>query len=207
MQLNEMQTLMLWALLARGGEAFAKDIKPKIRKKDRALLVNLGFVGARTVKQGLKLEVTDKGWAWAADHLEAPLPVRSTAGASILHAWLGRLDVYLRAKRIALAEVLSPDVQPTLERGGDAPPLRDRIRDTYLEVTGGHFNQRALLRDLRVKLPDVDRPSLDEALLQMQSEDGASLMQLDNRIDITDADRDAAIHIGNEPRHILWLSR
>jgi hypothetical protein len=32
-------------------------------------------------------------------------------------------------------------------------------------------------------------------------------MQLDNRIEITDADRDAALEIGREPRHLLWISK
>jgi hypothetical protein len=41
----------------------------------------------------------------------------------------------------------------------------------------------------------------------MQREEEASLMQLDNRVDITDADRGAALQIGSEPRHILWISK
>jgi hypothetical protein len=41
----------------------------------------------------------------------------------------------------------------------------------------------------------------------MQSQGDATLMQLDNRPDITQADREAAIQIGQESRHILWISR
>jgi hypothetical protein len=32
-------------------------------------------------------------------------------------------------------------------------------------------------------------------------------MRLDNTVEITEADRAAALHIGREPRHILWISR
>ena len=32
-------------------------------------------------------------------------------------------------------------------------------------------------------------------------------MQLDNKDEITDADRQAAIFIGLAPRHILWISQ
>jgi hypothetical protein len=85
--------------------------------------------------------------------------------------------------------------------------VRVRIRQAYLELTGGRLNTRALLSDLRVRLKDIDRPALDEALKQMQREEEASLYQLDNQIEVTDADRVAAIYFGDEPRHILWIER
>ncbi len=58
-----------------------------------------------------------------------------------------------------------------------------------------------------MRLPEIDRSELDTALKRMQREEEASLMQLDNRTDVTDADRGAALQIGNEPRHIIWISR
>lgn len=209
MQPTEMQTLILWALLARGGEAYAKDIKPEVQKKDREALVGLGLVASSKRKQAYVLEVTDKGWAWAAENLDSPLPKRpTTAGAHILRAWLKTLGDYLRANGIALSEVLSPAPPKPIDRPArDSTWLRDRIRDAYLEITAGNFNQRALLRDLRDKLKDIDRLTLDAALLRMQVEDDAALMPLDNRHEITDADREAAIRIGAEQRHILWIER
>jgi len=63
------------------------------------------------------------------------------------------------------------------------------------------------LADLREKLADIDRAALDEALKRMQRDEEASLYQLDNQVDITDADRAAAIYFGSEPRHILWIER
>jgi hypothetical protein len=215
-QPNEMQTLMLWALLARGGEAYAKEIKPEVKAKDRQTLVGLGLIGAAKGTRGaFMLSVTDKGWAWAAEHLDASLPGRSTAGCAILQAWLTRLRAYIGAKGVPLSEILAPalaehaDAPP--ERagapGGDAAALRERVRATYLAITGGSFNRRALLRDVRERLPDVDRHTLDTTLLRMQVDGDASLMQLDNRLEVTDADRAAAIQIGSEPRHILWIAR
>jgi hypothetical protein len=63
------------------------------------------------------------------------------------------------------------------------------------------------LSDLRQKLKDIDRPTLDEALKKMQSEEEASLYRLDNQVEIKDADHAAAIYFGGEPRHILWIER
>jgi hypothetical protein len=39
-KLTEMQTLILWALLAKGGEGFQKDIKPEATKADRKALAS-----------------------------------------------------------------------------------------------------------------------------------------------------------------------
>jgi hypothetical protein len=209
--LTEMQTLILWALLTkRGGGSFQKDIRPEVKRLDREALVRAGLITSeKRGRPGFWLETTDKGWAWAADHLDADLPKRSTAGSVVLQAWLTRIKAFLEARGLALADVFGP--QPAAERGapatlGDAG-VRERIRKAYLELTGGRLNSRALLRDVREKLKDIDRGTVDAALRQMQREQEASLYQLDNQVEITDADRTAAIYFGSEPRHILWIER
>ena len=84
-------------------------------------------------------------------------------------------------------------------------PLRDRIGKAAYEAAGGRWNARALLKDVRAKLKDVDRATLDNELKQMQREERAVLYTLDNRIEITEADRKAAISVGGEGMHILWM--
>jgi hypothetical protein len=167
--------------------------------------------------RGTWIEATDAGWLWAADNLASALPQRSPAGSAILREWLMRLDAFMRARDIRLAEILGPQAAPaagTDEQAGATAPaaadhatLRERIRNAYLDVTGGTFNRRALLSNLRRRLPDIDRATLNEALKRMQQDNEASLMRLDNPIDIAETDREAAIQIGSEPRHILWIAR
>src|SRR5262249_32236749 len=89
----------------------------------------------------------------------------------------------------------------------DYGDLREHIRTAYLAVTGGMFNKRALLSDVRKHLPNVDRATLDNTLELMQRDGDATLMQLDNRPDITPADEEAAIRIGAEAAYILWISK
>jgi hypothetical protein len=153
----------------------------------------------------------------------AGFPAKSQVAAPILQAWLARLSILLQARNIPVAEFLGQrgGTSPNPERAAIAtvatPPgrspltdddaVRTRIRQAYLELTGSRLNARALLSDLRQKLKDVDRPTLDDALRKMQSEEDASLYQLDNRAEVTDADRAAAIYFGTEPRHILWIER
>jgi DNA-binding PadR family transcriptional regulator len=216
----EKQTLILWALLVRDNAAgFQNELKPVPDKADRGALEKAGLIKweRRGRYRRVWIEVTEKGWAWAADHLDDDLPAGSPAGSSILQAWLTRLKTYMQARSVALAEVLGPQrtrkdrsegiATGDASRASDYDALRARIRQAYLAVTGARINTRARLCDVREKLNDIDRAALDEALKRMQLEQQASLYPLDNKTEITDADRNAAIYFGGEPRHILWIER
>ncbi len=127
----------------------------------------------------------------------------------------------MRAQNVALADILGPqrprrsDDETPAETPSAPPPSarpadqasRARIRAACLDLAGGALNTRVLLRDLRAKLPDIDRATLDAALKRMEQDDEVSLMPLDNRIEIGEADRAAALHVGREPRHIVWVVR
>ncbi len=216
----EKQTLILWALLARDNAAgFQNELKPEPDKADRGALEKAGLIKCerRGRYRRIWIEVTERGWAWATDHLNNDLPTGSPAGSSILQAWLTRLKAYMQARNVALAEVLGPQrarndgsegiAVGDATQASDYDSLRARIRQAYLAVTGDRINTRARLCDIREKLNDIDRAALDHALKRMQREQQASLYPLDNKSEITDADRNAAIYFGGEPRHILWIER
>ena len=208
------QTLVLWELLAKGGQSYQKDLRSEVTPNDREVLRSTGVITFEKRKRGAYwLEVTDRGWRLACDHLGNELPQTKVA-SSILQAWLTHLQAFMRASNTPLVEILRPRHETTereLAEKRTAPTdygsLRERIRDTYLDLTGGSFNKRALLADIRRSLSDVSRNALDDELMRMQRQGDATLMQLDNRPDITQADQEAAIQIGQEPRHILWISR
>jgi hypothetical protein len=207
----ESQALAMWALLGAGGAAFGGQLKPEIEKAEREALLKSGLVTVEKRQRSYWLDVTDRGWHWAEQHLADPLPDKTFGGAFVLRAWLTRLQAFMQARDFRLAHVLSPQAKQAQPRTDVTEPLnhaelRMRIRAAYLDVTGG-FNRRALLKDIRSRLPDIDRSTLDAALKRMQRVEDASLMQLDNRIEVTDADHEAALQIGTEPRHILWISK
>jgi hypothetical protein len=210
----ERRTLILWALLARENAAgFQNELKPEPAKDDRVSLETDGLIKSEKRKNNrIWIEVTERGWDWAGSNLGAALPTQSSAGSQILQAWLIKLKRYMEIENCALAEILNP--RDASKMKGDAVPtmvnqaaVRKRVRDAYLTISGGRLNTRVLLRELRAKLPDIDRSTIDGALVQMQSDQEASLYQLDNRSEITVADRSAALYFGNEPRHILWIER
>jgi DNA-binding MarR family transcriptional regulator len=217
---HEKQTLILWALLVRDNAAsFQNELKPQPDKADREELEKAGFIKCerRGRYRRVWIEVTEKGWAWAADHLDDDLPTGSPAGSSILQAWLTRLKAYMHTHNVALAEVIGPQrarkdgsegiAIGDATRASDYDALRARIRQAYLALTGDRINTRARLCDIREKLSDIDRAALDQALKRMQREQQASLYPLDNKTEITEADKNAAIYFSGEPRHILWIER
>jgi hypothetical protein len=204
-----MQTLILWALLARpGGGSLQKDMRPEVRKADREALLAAGLIATEPRGRNLWLEVTDKGWSWAADHLDAELPKRSAAGGVVLQGWLTRLKTFMQLRGLVLAEVLAPQPpMPVEETFLDFPAVRDRIREAYLEVTGGERNTGVLLRDIREQLADIDRATLDNALMRMHLEAGTTLSGLDNPQEITQAVREAGLSFKGEPMYVLWIKR
>ena len=207
MALTEMRTLMLWALLAKpGGAGLQKDIRPEVKKPDRDALVREGLIRSDPKSRPIVLEVTDKGWAWAGDHLDAELPKRSVHGAAILQAWLKQLRTFMAANGFVLADVLGAPVT-SKPAHNDYSALRARIRQSYLEATGGRLNQRVFLNVLRDGLRDVDRSALDDALRKMHLEEGSHLSGSDNPPEITDAIRDASLDFKGERMFVLWITR
>lgn len=85
----------------------------------------------------------------------------------------------------------------------------DRIVDAFDQASGGARGRSVPLEQIRALLPDIDRATLDEALLAINrgSRPGASLMQsVLGSGRTTEAFRAAAVNPGGDPRELLWLS-
>jgi hypothetical protein len=203
------QALAIWALLGEGGAAYGGMLKPEIGKAEREALSREGLVEVEKKMRGAYwLEVTDKGWNWAEQNLAVPLPEKAFGGAFVLRAWLARLQGFLKAKDFRLSDVLvaQSDKLPDKPDVPNHAELRQRIRSAYHDIAGG-FDRRVLLRDLRPQLKDIDRAIVDAALMQMLHDQEISLMQLDYRPDVSGDDHAAALQIGNEPRHLIWIPK
>lgn len=209
-KLTPTQTLLLWRLIAEGGQ-FQADIKPAISPKDRSALLRDGLVSSEKRQKGgkgrtiLYLEATDHGWSWAADNLDAPLPLRSIGAAPILQAWLTKLKAYLWRSGIPLAEVLSGSAVATPTRQTPAIETEAQVEQAYLVLTKGRWAERVRLSELRPMLHRVPRDTLDGKLREMQRAKRLVLYPLDNPREIGSADRDAAISIGGDLVHIIYM--
>ncbi len=87
--------------------------------------------------------------------------------------------------------------------------MRRKIVRAYGEVTGKKKGQRVLLSELRAKLPDIERTTLDASLHDLQENGDAKirLLRLDDPREISPDIREAALMFKDEPLHLIWIDR
>ncbi len=208
------QALFLWNLiLTSGGEDEGVkwgDTKPRLTPAERQALVDADYVEVTKRGAGKMLTTTERAWSWAekADPVVL-LKSRSALGATVLEALLNRLLPLLRQREIGLSELFPREEAPKSAAAASASSspqsLPERIEATCLSLTSGARQTRVKLLDLRRGLPDVPRPALDRALLELQRKKKLVLYREDNSAALRTEDRDAALLVGNEPRHLVLL--
>jgi hypothetical protein len=210
--------LILWALLVRDGAgAFQNELRPEPDKGDRDGLVADGLIisDRRGPRRRYWIEATDRAWVWAGENLGADLPKRSSDGSQVLQAWLTRLKAFMETRGIILAEILAP-VAPltpapppvaTLPTQLDGAAVRERIRRAYLDTTAGRLNVRVPLSEIRNKVADINRATVDDALTRMHFEEGTTLSGMENPREITPAIRDAGLIFKGEQMFVLWITK
>jgi hypothetical protein len=222
-KLSGWEALILWALLAEGGKSYwtpllKKKMVSKDHAADREALARASLITSENRRgkgKGIWMEMTDEGWRRAGENLDALLPTTQVA-SSVLQAWLTRLKTFMEARDLGLADVLEPQrsegarpsrTEPVAAAPTDYVTTRDRIRKAYLELTGGRFNARAHLSDIRDKLKEIDRARVDEALTRMHLEEGTTLSGLNNPQELSQAIRDAGLSFKGEPMYVLWITK
>ena len=201
------QTLLLWSLIAEGGQGWQKDRKWNGLKRQRDVLVENGFITAEKKRGAFLLEVTAKGWGWAAGNLDAELP-RSENAAQVFSSFLVRLGAVLEQRKLGFQELLKADLSEKEGVDVTAEPtdIKGKIRVAYYQLTRGKDKERVRLCRLRALLPDIASGELDQALLEMECGEDLVLYTLDNVKEITEEDRKAALNTGfGDPRYILYL--
>ncbi|MCJ2057937.1 hypothetical protein MKL09_15385 [Methylobacterium sp. J-048] len=222
---NPAQTLILWCLLARHGRAPQGEVVPAVKKADREALAAAGLIGVEKSGRSFVLSVTDKGWHWAGDHLDAALP----PAFRVMQDWLARLDGHLGqsgrtladfvgappepASKTVSAKKISPKktagektVRPSAKKKPGAAALRVRIEEAYLALTGGARAKAVRLSEVRAQLAELDRATVDAGLARILKGDRtARLSQLSDPKALTQADREAAYSPAGEPFHLLWI--
>ena len=225
------QTLILWCLLARHGRAPQGEVVPAVKKADREALAAAGLIAVEKSGRSFVLSVTDRGWHWAGDHLDAALP----PAFRVMQDWLARLGVHLGQSGRTLADFIGAPPEPA-EPAETAPKkasarkasgkkasgekatrspatkkpgaaaLRARIEEAYLALTGGARARAVRLSDVRAQLAEFDRATVDAGLARiLKGDKTARLSQLSDPKALTAADREAAYSPAGEPFHLLWI--
>ncbi len=102
------QTLILWCLLARHGRAPQGEVVPAVKKADREALAAAGLIAVEKSGRSFVLSVTDRGWHWAGDHLDAALP----PAFRVMQDWLARLGGHLEQSGRTLADFIGAPPEP-----------------------------------------------------------------------------------------------
>jgi len=199
---NERQALYLWALIANGGEGYCKDLTYRLNKAaERTALVKVGLIDEeKRERRAIYNTLSERGWTWVRENMKVGLPKRAQTGA-LLEALVVRLGAYMRASGTSLAELIVPEQVAS----GSSEELRTSIQQAYQQLSNGKWNVRVRLADLRAALPSIDRSALDNELLKMQREDLLALYSNDDPLDVTEADRGAAIDIAGEQRTLIYM--
>ena len=201
-------------------EPMKSKTRPRLHPKECRALIRRGLLEEEQRGRACHLVATDAAWDWANRHLQTELSPDSTAASPILHHVLSQLGAFFARRGLTLADLFSPaalpadDVSAPVTLTSDAPPprseheenhLRDQIRAALGRLGQGRARRRLRLADVRHELAKVPRLELDAALLAMQSDGELILYRLDNRAELRPRDDEAALHVGDAPRHLVYL--
>ncbi len=226
---DPLQTLFLWRLLADDGGAFQQGLKPDLPKPKRDPLVKAGLLEVVKRRKSEKarpanfLQLTDAGWDWAAEHLDAEVSARSTAAGPILRSLMTKLKSHLERQNVSLADFVRPpgeemvqdeeledagvaanrqtvavpsitETASQLPTGEAMPaPAVERVRSVCERLSQSQRGVRIYLADVRQELVDLRRADVDAALRQLERERVLVLYPLDNPQEIRPQDAEAAL--------------
>jgi hypothetical protein len=179
---------------------------PELKKRDRDRLEHRGLIEVTTEGRAMVLELTDRGWATCAKLIGAETPARPSGQGKALYTVLRALRRYFDRDDLAPGNVFLPLDDRAL--AGESDPLGDaveeKVRAAYVRLAARAGGWVDLVR-LRSELSDVSRHDLDGALTRMYRIKGVSLIPEENQKTLTDADRAAAVVIGDQDKHLIAI--
>ena len=168
---------------------------PGLDKTGRDKLNRLGLIDSERDGAGLVHELTDRGWRLCRELIDAGPPPRSAGPAKTLYTVLGALGRYLDGAGLSLADVFGASA--------GSLDIEDRIRAAYTRLAGrpgGWVPLTALRADL-----DATRAEVDAALTALHRTPGVSVIPQEDQKLLTPEDRDAAVIIGDRPKHLIAI--
>ncbi|MEV4539152.1 hypothetical protein AB0J82_35805 [Asanoa sp. NPDC049518] len=188
---------MLVILMAEARElpnARIADRGLDLKKEYRDRLASRGWITVRKVGRGFSLELTEAGWAEAIAQLSADPPAGAGAGGAALYTVLNRLRGFLDRSDLAASELFAP-----VEDDVDV-----RIRKAYAEIAVS-AGELVSLAALRPRLTGTERSGVDAALVALSSAPDVRIIPESNQKTLSAAQRDAAVRIGNQDRHLIAI--
>lgn len=202
------QTLFLWRLLVQPEGVFIKDAKPDLTSKERSKLVQLGLVHLEKRKPSPKSRssnfatLSEKGWNWAAKHLDAPLPKTGTAALGILGLLLKRIQAHIETGTLSLSGLISAPVGQSTSDG-----LETRILGVCRTLAGGNpVGVRVRLAQIKAAAPEVSQAALEALFAEWEKQGRAAFYSFEDPRELTPDDEKAGFPNSlGKPRHLIYF--
>lgn len=165
------------------------EITAEVRKRANR---NLELIESKKRGTTNTHRLTPAGRSWCESALVAGRPDDAKFPAGTLYALLDSVGQYLARSDTKFGEFFQPD-------------LESWIRAAYVELTVRRPAGWVKLSALRPWLVDVPRDVVDAELDRMIEAPDVQLIAEQNQKALTDEDRDAAVRIGDEDRHLLRI--
>ena len=208
------QRAVLFALLGEARQVANPELEQLIGVRldgaDRRQLNERKYVESSKVGRAYMHELSDAGWRWCAQELAAAPGERASSLERAHYKVFGLFARHLDAAGLTLADIAGPpsDAPATAAanaaNAANAADLTAVIEAGYrsLAATPGEF---VSLRELRLRLPDRTRPDVDAALTTMFTAQRINLIPQSHQQALSDADREAALRIGGEYKHLISI--
>jgi hypothetical protein len=203
--LSVKERAVLFALMGEAREVSNSELAERagfrLDGKERRRLNDRKLVDSRKVVRTYAHELADAGWDWCATHLSEVPQSRASSMEGALYAVLGGLARYLEYSKQSLADVFEQRDPEAPAKPGD---IEEFIRAAYLRLASepGKFVK---LRELRAELTDVPRSEVDSSLEAMYRAQQVNLVPQSNQQALMQADRESALRIGGETKHMLSI--
>lgn len=202
----------MMALMALNREVANTELNQRYRlgldKKHRERLNRDGLITSRNEGRSFSHELTDKGWAWAAKELSAPVPARAGSAAGGLYALLNGLSAALERRGMRLADLFGESTIVSVPPSGHERPKADtipeQIRKAYCHLARCSRDW-VYLSELRPLIRGASKAEVDSALKEMFLDKELNLTLEEDQKSLTPAQRAAAIRVGVDDMHLISM--
>jgi hypothetical protein len=204
------QRAVLFALLGEARQVANPELEQLIGIRldgaERRDLNDRKLVESTRAGRAFAHELSDAGWRWCRQELTAAPSQRAGSLERAHYKVFGVFARHLDAAGLTLADIARPVPADRAGPGvaADADDLPGLIEAGYrsLAAAAGQF---VGLRELRLRLPDRPRPAVDSALAALFTAQRINLIPQSNQRALSDADREAALRIGGEYKHLISI--
>lgn len=184
------------------------QLGPKLEKTSRDTLLRHKLIEV-TPGRPMSIVLSDDGWAVCRQIIEAAVvPPQPSSQGKALYTLLRSLQRYFAAHGLVPATVFG-DVKAApnpvaLEHGHSESEVKQEVRTAYHRLAA-HPGAWVRLAALRHELAQIPRAEVDIALRQLYRTLDVSIIPEADQKTLTPADREAAIVIGDQDKHVFAI--